>query len=168
MRRDEIMIRYRSERGLSTLILVIGAFLMTRSWWSGDLSQWIALLFRVMRGDEMQAGMSASDGMTSVSYAIVSIVGDLIYGAVLVFTWIVSDVRAGFRMWWDSRFPDDSEPEPVQSVTSPAPKPITLADVLANIQNGLVSLQSQIDNMQTAPKAAPKTTRTRKASNDTV
>lgn len=170
MRRDEIMIRYRTERGLSTLILIIGAFLLTRSWWSGDLAQWIAILFRSMRGDEIQTGMAATDGMSSVSYAVLSIVGDLIYGVVLVFVWIVSDIRSGIEMWWDSRFPADeaSEPEVSQSVTAPAPKPVTIADVLANIQAGLVSLQTQIDDMQAAPKAAPKTTRPRKATNGTV
>jgi len=172
------MIRYRTERGLSTLILVVAAILLTRSWWSGELVQWIALLFRSMRGDEAETvmtatrGMNATEGMSSVSYAIISILGDLVYGVVLVFTWIASNVKTGFRIWWDSRFPSvepQPEQQPVLSVTAPAPKPVTLADVLGNIQNGLVSLQTQIDQMQAAPKVAPKTTRARKAaSNDTV
>jgi hypothetical protein len=169
MRRDEIMIRYRTERGLSTLIMVIGAFLLTRSWWAGDLSQWIGLLFNSMRGDDMQFGMKSQDGMMSISYAVVSIIGDVFYGIFLAVTWFATDVRNGFRMWWDSRFPQ-VEPAVESVVDQPeaTTNAVTLADVLGNIQDGLVSLQSQIDEMQAAPKAAPKTTRTRKATNATV
>jgi len=169
MRRDEIMIRYRTERGISTLLLILGAFLLTRSWWSGELAQWIGLLFQSFKGDDApQFAMKSQDGMMSVSYAIVSIVGDLIYGIVLVATWVLTDIRNGFNMWWESRFPND-EPEPqiVQSVTAPAPKPLTQMDVLIAIQNGMVGLQTQIDELA-AKSAAPKATRTRKASNDTV
>jgi len=154
MRRDEIMIRYRTERGIATIIWIALVVIATRIWWSGDIAAWIGMLVRTFRGDE---------SMSSFSYVIVSLLGDAIYALILVVTYVVTDIRDGFRMWRDSRFPRDEPQDADTAIEAQAePQAVTIADVLGNIQTGLVSLQEQIDEMKTA-KPAAKTTRTRAA-----
>lgn len=148
---NRVIVRHTDDRGIATLVGLVISIVLTRLWLAGDLSDWIGMLFRSVRGEE---------GMSSVSYVVVAFLADLIYGigtvAVVVWSglwWLIGDVAAGWRQWRGGG--ESVVADPVSESEAVAEPQDGIQGVLQAIVENMESLQAQIDAMA-KPKPATR------------
>jgi hypothetical protein len=147
---NRVTVRHTDDRGIATLAGVVVSIVLTRLWLAGDLSDWIGMLFRSVRGE---------DGMSSVSYALVAFIADLVYGigtaAVLVWSgiwWLINDVVDGWRRWRAGEPTVVIDEHGREAEPGPEPEDVVLR-ILQTVVANIESLQAQVDELAAKPAA---------------
>lgn len=155
---NRINVRHTDDRGIAKLVGLVVSIVLTRLWLAGDLSDWLGMFFRSVRGEE---------GMTSASYVVVAFLADLIYGvgtvAIVIWSglwWLIGDVADGWRQWRSGGEAVAIDPVAESNSDSEAVSEVQggLEGVLQTIVENMESLQLQIDAMSKPNPAARRST----------
>lgn len=159
-------IQHRDNRGLATLVGFVTVAILTRLWWTGMFADYLAM------------AATPGEGMGSASYAVVSLVANVIYGigtvVVLAWSgiwWLITDIISGIRQAIAEKraareITNAIATEEIAADVAGNPGQDPLVEILQTIETNMQSIADKIEEIDARVSMAeeallpkPKTTR---------